>query len=290
MVISIFLVGCQNKNLNVFETYPSVGVSSKKFTIEEVLWPSQPGQLVFESGGFEIDYSNAEFGYISILAPSSDDELKAQITLGENTYTYTLVSNQYIIVPLQMGDGIYGVKLLRNKGGNTYVVSASTKIDVRLVDETTAYLYPNQIVDYNKETKAVMKSFELTLEADSEIERVYEVYQYVIKNIEYDYDKAKVAQTKFILPIIDETYLIEKGICFDYASLMTAMLRVQHIPTRVVTGYVEQGYHAWVDVYIKDTGWINPSIYFETNKWKRIDPTFDSIGSYNGEYQEQDYY
>lgn len=290
MIISIFLAGCQNKNLNVFETYPSVGVSSKKFTFEEVLWPSQPGQLVFESGGYEIDYSNAEFGYISILAPSSDSELKAQITLGESTYTYTLVSNQYIIVPLQMGNGIYSVKLLRNKGGNTYAVSASTKIDVTLVDETTAYLYPNQIVDYTKETKAVMKSFELTLEADSEIERVYEVYQYVTKNIEYDYDKAKVAQTKFILPIIDETYLIEKGICFDYASLMTAMLRVQHIPTRVVTGYVEQGYHAWVDVYIKDTGWINPSIYFETNQWKRIDPTFDSLGSYNGEYQEQDYY
>lgn len=290
ILISIFLSGCQNTNLNVFETYPSVGVSSKKYTFEEVLWPTQPGQLVFTSNGFEIDYSNAEFGYISILAPSSDSELKAQITLGESTYTYTLVSNQYIIVPLQMGDGVYSIKLLRNKGGNTYAVSASTKIDVTLVDETIAYLYPNQIVDYNKETKAIMKSFELTQDADSEIERVYEVYQYITQNIDYDYDKAEVAQTKFILPIIDETYLIEKGICFDYASLMSAMLRVQHIPTRVVTGYVEQGYHAWVDVYLQDKGWINPSIYFETNQWKRIDPTFDSMGSYDGDYQEQDYY
>ncbi len=290
IVILIVLSGCQNKNLNVFETYPSMGVSSKKYTYDEILWPSQPGKLVFTSAGFEMDYSNAEFGYISILAPTSENDLKAQVSLNDSVYTYSLVSNQYVIIPLQMGDGVYSVKLLRNKEGSTYVVSASTKIEVKLVDDTTTYLYPNQIVDYNKETQAIMKSFELTQEADSEIERVYEVYHYITENIDYDYDKAELAQTKFILPIIDETYLIEKGICFDYASLMSAMLRVQHIPTRVVTGYVEQGYHAWVDVYIQDTGWINPSIYFESDIWKRVDPTFDAMGSYNGDYQEQDYY
>jgi len=290
ITLTIFLSGCQAKNINVFEKYPTVGESSKKYTFEEILWPTQPGKLVFESNGYEIDYSNAEFGYISILAPDSSADLKAQVSLNDTVYTYSLVPNQYVIIPMQMGDGVYSIRLLRNKEGSTYVVSASTKIEVTLVDETSTYLYPNQIVNYNKETKAIMKSFELTVDADSEIERVYEVYNYIINNIDYDYDKAELAQTKFILPIIDETYLIEKGICFDYASIMTAMLRVQHIPTRVVTGYVEQGYHAWVEVYIKDTGWINPSIYFESDTWKRVDPTFDSMGSYKGEYKEQDYY
>ncbi len=286
----LFLSACSSKNVNVFETYPTEGVNTKKFTYEEILWPTQPGQLVYESNGFIIDYSNGEYGYISILSPSSDSTLKAQVSLNDTVYTYTLVSNEYVIVPLQMGNGVYSVRLLKNKEGSTYVVSASTKIDIELVDETTAFLYPNQIVNYNKETQAIMKSFELTQEADSEIERVYEIYQYIIQNIDYDYDKAELAQTKFILPIIDETYLIEKGICFDYASLMSAMLRVQHIPTRVVTGYVEQGYHAWVEVYIQDTGWINPSVYFESELWGRVDPTFDSMGSYDGDYQNQDYY
>ena len=286
----LFLSACSSKNANIFETYPTEGVSTKKYTYEEILWPTQPGQLVYESNGYTIDYSNAEYGYISVLSPSSDSTLKAQVSLGDTVYTYTLVSNEYVIVPLQMGNGVYSIRLLKNKDGSTYVVSASTKIDIELVDETTAYLYPNQIVNYNKETQAIIKSFELTQEADSEIERVYEIYQYIIKNIDYDYDKAEIAQTKFILPIIDETYLIEKGICFDYASLMSAMLRVQHIPTRVVTGYVEQGYHAWVEVYIKDTGWINPSVYFESELWGRVDPTFDSMGSYDGDYQNQDYY
>jgi len=286
----LFLSACSNSNPNLFETYPTEGVSAKRYTFEEILWPTQPGQLLYESNGFIIDYSNAEYGYVSIKSPSSESALKAQVSLGERVYTYTLVSNEYVIVPLQMGDGIYSIRLLKNKEGTTFVVSASTKIDIELIDETTAYLYPNQIVNYNKETQAIMKSFELTQDADSEIERVFQVYKYIIKNIDYDYDKAKIAQTKFILPIIDETYLIEKGICFDYASLMTAMLRVQHIPTRVVTGYVEQGYHAWVEVYIQDTGWINPSVYFESDVWGRVDPTFDSMGSYKGDYQNQDYY
>ena len=286
----IFLSACSNRNMNILEKYPTQGVSSKKYSFDEILWPTQPGELKYESNGFTIDYSNAEYGYISILSPKSNSTLKAQVTLGELVYTYSLVPNEYVIVPLQMGNGVYSIKLLKNKEGNTYVVSASTKIDIDLVDETSAYLYPNQIVNYNKETQAIMKSFELTQNADSEIERVYEVYHYIISNIDYDYDKAELAQTKFILPIIDETYLSEKGICFDYASLMTAMLRVQHVPTRVVTGYVEPGYHAWVEVYIKDKGWINPSVYFEPSIWGRVDPTFDSMGSYEGSYQEQDYY
>lgn len=290
MLSTIFLSACSNKNINVFEKYPSVGLSSKKYSYEEILWPTQPGELKYESNGFVIDYSNAEYGYVSILSPESNSTLKAQVSLGDTVYTYSLVSKEYVIVPLQMGDGVYSIKLLKNKNENIYVVSASTKIDIELVDETTAYLYPNQIINYNKETEAIMKSFELTQEADSEIERVYEVYQYIIKNIDYDYDKAELAQTKFILPIIDETYLSEKGICFDYASLMSAMLRVQHIPTRVVTGYVDVGYHAWVEVYIQDKGWINPSVYFEPSIWGRVDPTFDSMGSYDGSYQEQDYY
>jgi transglutaminase-like putative cysteine protease len=290
LILLVFLSACQSKNINVFESYPSVGISSKMYSYEEILWPTQPGEFVFESNGYIVDYSNSEYGYISILAPNNDSIQKAQVTLNENVYTYTLDPNEYVIIPLQMGDGIYSIKLLRNKEGNTYVVSASTQIDVKLINETTVYLYPNQIVNYDKETQAIMKSFELTQEADSEIERVYEIYQYIINTIDYDYDKAELAQTKFILPIIDETYSIEKGICFDYASLMSAMLRVQHIPTRVVTGYVDLGYHAWVEVYIKDKGWINPSIYFESDIWKRVDPTFDSMGSYDGDYQDQDYY
>ena len=39
------------------------------------------------------------------------------------------------------------------------------------------------------------------------------------------------------LPSVDETLKTKKGICFDYAALMTAMLRSQGIPTKLEIGY-----------------------------------------------------
>ena len=51
-----------------------------------------------------------------------------------------------------------------------------------------------------------------------------DLYQYIIDNIEYD--SAKVYNLMYdYLPDIEKTYLEEKGICYDYASLFAAMLR-----------------------------------------------------------------
>ena len=189
-----------------------------------------------------------------------------------------------------MGNGTYTIRALKNIEGTSYSILASTNIEVNLEDENSPYLYPNQMVNYDANTKAILESFKLTEDATSNLLRVYEIYKYITENITYDYDKAEVAKTTFILPIIDETYIEQKGICFDYSALMTAMLRAQHIPTRIITGMTDVGYHAWVEVYLDDQGWINPSIYFASDEWKRVDPTFDSMGEYDGSYQDQDRY
>jgi hypothetical protein len=39
---------------------------------------------------------------------------------------------------------------------------------------------------------------------------------------------------------------------------------------------MEEQYHAWVSIYIKETGWINGIIEFDGNEWKMLDPTFAS--------------
>lgn len=286
----MFLVACNGKP-GIFESkYPEEGIPATVYTIEDILMPEQPGLLTYESHGFLIDYSNSSLGYLSIKAPASDIPLKAQIVIGEKTFTYELIPESFVVVPLQEGDGTYTIRILKNIEGNSYSVSASTKIDVTIEDENSPFLYPNQIVNYTPETLAVLKSFELTKDAKSEIERVYEIYTFVTETIDYDYDKAKLAKTTYMLPVLDETYTLETGICFDYSALMSAMLRVLHIPTKVVTGITDLGYHAWVEIYIKDQGWINPSIYFNSEEWKLVDPTFDSMGSYDGSYQIKDTY
>ena len=80
---------------------------------------------------------------------------------------------------------------------------------------------------------------------------------------------------------VDSTLATRNGICFDYASMMVAMLRLQDIPSMLVIGYTGGQYHAWVSVYTDAQGWIDNVIFFNGNDWRFMDPTFASTGKGN---------
>ena len=78
------------------------------------------------------------------------------------------------------------------------------------------------------------------------------------------------------LPVLDDVLAEEKGICFDYAALMAAMLRSQEVPCKLVVGYAGETYHAWISVWTEENGWVDGAIFFDGHMWKRMDPTFAS--------------
>ena len=84
------------------------------------------------------------------------------------------------------------------------------------------------------------------------------------------------------LPNVDDTLKSGKGICFDYAALMSAMLRSQRIPTKLEVGYAGEVYHAWISVYLTGTGWIDDIIEFDGQSWSLMDPTFAASSSSSG--------
>jgi transglutaminase-like putative cysteine protease len=138
------------------------------------------------------------------------------------------------------------------------------------------FLYPNAYVNFTASSAAVKKGKELAEGTDNDLEVVENVYHYIVKNITYDYDKAETVQSGYV-PNVDDTLATGTGICFDYASLMGAMLRSQGIPTRLEIGYAGTEYHAWISVYTKEDGWIDKVIQFDGNQWTLMDPT---LGSY----------
>ena len=101
------------------------------------------------------------------------------------------------------------------------------------------------------------------------------VYDYVVQNLSYDDEKAATVQSGY-LPDLDEILEIKKGICFDYASMMTAMLRSQEVPCKLVVGYAGNIYHAWISIWTEENGWVDGAIFFDGHAWKRMDPTFVS--------------
>ena len=246
-----------------------------------VSYPSAPGLAVKKNASAVIDYSNAKEGYVMIKWTGETAKVAVQVTGPNNSekYTYYLrTDGEYDIIPLSDGDGTYKFVVCKNVSGTKYVSALSISVNAKLENSLAPFLRPNQYVNYSKDSKAVKLAQELVKDAKDNLGKVKAVYNWVVTNLSYDYDKAKTVQSGY-LPNVDKVMAEKKGICFDYSALMSAMLRSQGVPVKLVVGYTSTGeYHAWINVWSEESGWMNNVIYFDGNSWKLMDPTFASTG------------
>ena len=245
--------------------------------------PSAPGTVTYGNDVTTIDASNLEQGYIMANYTGSCSKVKLQI-IGPDSHTcnYNLNTSQFQAIPLTAGDGSYTVTVNENIQGKEYSVSYEVNLDVSLSDPFSPYLAPSTYVNYDADTHAVELAAQLCEAASSDLECVSAVYNYIIENIEYDYDKAGQITSGALsgyIADIDATLDSGKGICLDYAALMACMLRTQHIPTRLEVGYASLAYHAWVSVYLTDVGWVNGIVEFDGSSWNLMDPTYAASNS-----------
>lgn len=240
----------------------------------KVLTPSADGVTVYQNDFASIDASNTSQGYVMVKYNGTNEKVKLQITCPDQScYTY-LISGRgaYDTFPLTAGNGSYTLQVLENVAGDTYTVSLTQSINVSIEDEFLPFLYPNQYVNFHTDSKAVSKGSDLAKDTYSDLDVVQNIYNYVIKNISYDTEKAQNVSYGYV-PDIDDTLSSKKGICFDYAALMTSMLRSQNIPTKLEVGYSGDAYHAWISTYIDDKGWVDDIIQFDGDTWQIMDPT-----------------
>ena len=239
--------------------------------------PQASGSVTYSNGIATLDASNASQGYCMIQYSGGVPKIKVQISKDGVTYPYDLnARSAYEVFPFSEGNGSYTVKVFEQVTGNQYSQVLSQTVSVTLADEFGPFLYPNQYVNFSEGSSVVSVAAQITAGAD-EIGKVRAVYDYVVGNFTYDTAKAQSVQSGY-LPNVDQVLAEKKGICFDYAAVMTAMLRSQDIPTKLVVGYTGNVYHAWVNVYIKEIGWVDNFIYFDGVSWKLMDPTFASSG------------
>jgi len=239
------------------------------------LVPTQPGTVVYMNDFVTIDASNASEGYISIHYTGNCSKVKIQLTCpNEITYTYTLTKG-YEVFPLTIDSGTYRVAVFENIQDTQYSTIFTQDFDVEITNSYGAYLYPNQYVNFTPESEAVDMAQRLAYSANTDLDVVTNVYNYVVHNITYDTELANTVESGY-LPNVDNTLESKKGICLDYASLMAAMLRSQQIPTHMEVGYAGTAYHAWISVYLNETGWVNGIIQFDGLNWELMDPTFAS--------------
>ncbi|MBO4458140.1 MAG: transglutaminase domain-containing protein [Butyrivibrio sp.] len=283
---ALFLTACGSKHATIVrdntghitEANLDRSVKGTRDNTPVCLVPSAPGTDIFQNEYGYIDYSNKAEGYFFATYKGTCQKVKLQVTgPDEITYTYDISadSKKAEVFPFQAGSGAYMINLYENIDGNKYSMVFSLPLSVTLTDEYKPFLYPNQFVNFSPDSLAIQKGAELAFPCNSDIEVVAEVYNFMIENISYDYEEAETVQSGY-LPDVDEILTTKKGICLDYASLMTAMLRSQNIPTKMEVGYAGAAYHAWLSTYIKDIGWVNGMIEFDGQDWSLLDPTFAS--------------
>lgn len=249
--------------------------------LPDILKPEASGTAAEENETAVIDYSNIRDGYVMVrYKADTDKKLKAQVKGPNTTYTYTIQPGEWETFPLSDGNGEYKISVFENVEGKKYATVVSASATVELADEFAPFLRPNQYVDYAVAENTIKLAAKLTQGKEQELEKVQAVYEYVIKNITYDEELAANVKSGY-LPVLDKVLEVKKGICFDYAAVMTGMLRSQSVPCKLVVGYAGEVYHAWISVYTEKDGWIDNAIYFDGTTWKRMDPTFVASSNKN---------
>ncbi len=240
------------------------------------------GNTVMAASEIDIDKDHVQDGYVSIrFSKDTTDKVKLLVQSGDTKYYYNLsASDEYVNFPLQMGDGQYTVAIYQNTSGTKYRKLTSTSFTVDITDEQSIYLNSIQEVDFDDEDGAVQLANQLAQEAlvekrtetgdwsaqltSEELIQLY--YDYVVKNIKYDYQKISTLSYNY-LPDNDVTLATGTGICYDYSSLLASMLRSQGVPTKLVKGYTSwtSVYHAWNEIYLESE-----------DRWVIVDTTYDS--------------
>ena len=264
---------------------PSEGVENEAVVlpsgngaIPEISKPVASGTKVKSNEEAIIDYSNTSDGYIMVqYTATTDQRLKAQVKGPSTTYTYNLTPQQWAAFPLSDDNGDYQIVVYKNVVDTKYAAVLSLSISVSMEDEYAPYIRSNQYVNFDAAPATVATAASLAGGISDPLQKVAAIYNFVVYGMSYDIELAATVTSGY-LPDLDSVLSKMSGICFDYAALMTGMLRSQGVPTKLIIGYAGDVYHAWINVWSSSTGWVEGAVYFDGVNWQRMDPTFASSG------------
>lgn len=279
LFICLLISGCNTAGKSASDEPPV-------FSLSQMLVPVAEEKEMIGNDPLHIDISNCRQGYMIAKSASEDAKLNLQLTGPDSiVYSYFLSPGEMAVIPFTGGEGTYQLLCYQQITSDNYAALFSHVLEISLDNPFLPFLYPNQYVNFSPDSEAVKLALSMMPEDTSDIDALSQIYGYVTENITYDYEKAESVENGY-LPDIDDTLHTKTGICFDYAALMTAMLRTRGIPCKLQIGYSSDVKHAWIDVYIRSKGWVNQAIAFDGKTWTLMDPTFQASSSSTEELLE----
>lgn len=235
-----------------------------------------------------LDVGSAPNGVALVKVDKLPAEVQCIVQIAKDGGMYQYHFNKrgtWVGIPLQMGNGTYTIYVAYHAGDGTYPAPMVHSFNVSLASSLKPYTAASIIADFSYGSSAVGTASSLTSGQSTLDGKIDAVYNWITNNISYNRTLANQitnGQVTSYLPDPDRTMSSRTGICYDYASLMCAMLRSQGIATRMIHGNTPQGYHAWNEVYMDGQGWVVVA-GFSWNElggasWVRFDTTFAAGG------------
>lgn len=167
----------------------------------------------------------------------------------------------------------------------SYDITLFDGINMWESDTLSDYLVPTEILDVANQSIVVIAKT-LTVEGD-EYKTAKNISKYVSKNIRFDHSKKANQKARTASEVIAS----RRGVCEDYANVMTAILRASGIPAKHITGLVYKR-------LTKSSDWSSPALshawveFYADGKWHFADPTwgnlyFDNPDKYHLSYGTQ---
>ena len=231
-----------------------------------VLVPEAPGSDTLGSSPLTLDVSNITQGYFVAQSDSADLVTSLQITAPTGVlYAYFIDPGENAVIPFTEGNGDYTVVGYQQIQGDQYAALYSEILTVELENDFLPFLYPNQYVNFSPDSEASKLALSMVSEDTTDVDALKQIYNYVVNNLTYDYDKAETVETGYLPD------------------------RSCDIPCKLQIGYTGDIKHAWIDVYIRSKGWVTGAVSFNGDSWSLMDPTFDSSADSDDTEAIQDY-
>lgn len=202
--------------------------------------------MIIKSGKLAVDLQDTKDGSVrASVNVKTNRKMKFRLAKDGTVMTFDLKNDgTEEIFPLQLGNGYYEASLYENVSGKKYSVKGAVRFGVKLSRPDAAQLVPNQYMNYTEDSE-VVKTANSLCEGKTEAEAYKAIYAYVKRTFAYDFIKA-INLKSGMLPDIEGTFKKKMGVCQDLAAVTVAMLRSQGIPAKLVIGYADKQYHAWV--------------------------------------------
>ena len=221
---------------------------------------------LYATGRVEFNKSNLSKGIVGVrLNQDSGRRIKFLVTFGDQMYQYNIrKTDHFQWFPFQLGNGQYTIGVYENVEGTRFTPLVTETVNIKLDDTSRVFLNSIQLINWSDRMNTVTLARELTQDMTTENEKIEVIYQYMVQQFRYDFDKVQNLTYDYI-PVIDEVVRRKLGICYDYSAVFASMLRSLGIRTKLVMGFTKnvKEFHAWNEVFMDD-------------KWVVVDTTFDS--------------